>query len=1275
MKSSSKQWSEMKHAISGRRTSRGRGLDLTKAPLLMRRLGQLASLALVLLSGVPAMAQQYYAATVGLGSLNVHYTQSGSDCNGPFSSVMDNTFLGGASTSPGTFLPLLMKTGQWIPASFSLTSAVQIGTSFKYTAALAAGGIVTTLNSSSYNDGVGTSDTSLTTETIDLNTGNYTMHLSANQQGAAGACPYVEVETQDRKAYLPITLSKTTAPNASISIVDPLATYVSSLQVPAGPASIATNEVPASHTAISLAADGAAAVVVVYRSNSNAPVTFVLTAPAALGPFGSLSQFDQNYDLSPNPGTVQNVTVSAPPSPDSDGNYTFLALLWAPSQMPVPPSVTAFPSVNLTVTATQPPLVAQSASILLLPPPLLLVHGIWSSADQAWPLEEGFRPWIGLSYPHQLIYPVDYGSISYKAFNDVDIQKILLRRINDSLVMAIRAGMAVRRVDVVAHSMGGLVARYFLSQNPSTTNTYLPANPFHKLITIGTPHFGSPLLASLENNLPTIAGPFTTVGLLCKYFWSISPCTVQSVFKSLHRQVDTGAQSMVPFNSDLLSISTVPSSYSSVVGVQPAVSPTDAMFNLLIGSFLPGETDESILGYPNDTNDTLVSATSQSAGAEATATVQGVVHTTLALGPVDTSLVEYGETTSPAVWNQLLWWLTGGSKTAPASTSNPEAFRRGAERQALAASTSPPLVLDLTGYTQVAASNASFSPATNSNLTINSSTNITVTSPAKTLTELLLFQTVTDPTDALLLYAIQSPFSIAFTPTRLGSADFVAFALFSDMTYATTTLHYTLQTVGAPVGLNLIDAPAASLPLGTSTIVHAKAQLSNGLVDVTQTATYNTRAASSPVFSVSPGGTITAIGTGIDILDVSYSGVSASAPIAVGACTYTLAPLNQIVPFSGGSVNVQVTTTPGCGWTADGGDPWLTLANASGSGSGTITLTVTANSSGATQVAFVTLAGHNVAITQPATACRYSVSTAAISVAASGASGTIGVTTSCPVVASSNVSWIVPVALSSSVDYTVAGNTSTALRTASLTVGTQSISVTQGGLAPYLVGDVFPSTGDTVGNFGDGSINTLDLLAVLRAITNIPGALPAACSDLFDAMDVFPLDTANQRGGDGVLNTLDLLALLRRVTNIDTSRPTRTSLGLSCSSASAQAVRSPDQYAGALFVGALVNGQRPVYLLADQALSLAGFSLGLGVGNTRIQFVSAPGLSPSLVDTEVPGVLAAAWLNGLSLPAGERVLLGYIGAPEGSVKLFGASGNTADSGRTVHFRLQGRQTQ
>ena len=257
----------------------------------------------------------------------------------------------------------------------------------------------------------------------------------------------------------------------------------------------------------------------------------------------------------------------------------------------------------------------------------------------------------------------------------------------------------------------------------------------------------------------------------------------------------------------------------------------------------------------------------------------------------------------------------------------------------------------------MAASNVTIAPATGSVLPIGGATNITATSSTKTITEILLLQIVADPTDATLMYATQSPFTISFTPIRLGSANFESITVFSDNTYALTTLTYTLQPPATPSALTLVNAPVASMTLGASTIVRAKAQLSGALVDVTQAATYTPASGSHNVFSVGSGGSITATGNGVDTLIVAYSGVTAAATVSVGSCTYSLGTSNQIAPSAGGPVEVQVAAPAGCSWSATGGASWLTPNNASGSGAGTIDLTAAANGTGSTRAALIVLTG------------------------------------------------------------------------------------------------------------------------------------------------------------------------------------------------------------------------------------------------------------------------------------------------------------------------------
>src|SRR5439155_2129407 len=130
-----------------------------------------------------------------------------------------------------------------------------------------------------------------------------------------------------------------------------------------------------------ISADGQSAAVIMVRSNgSTDPVQLTLAAPPGFsGPVGSLAQYNPNF-LDGSSGRTSgqlSIPTLPPASCDSGGNCIFLALLWAPTSMSGSPT-----SQPLSITATQDGVQIQ-ATIQLQPPPLVLVHGLWSSAAEA----------------------------------------------------------------------------------------------------------------------------------------------------------------------------------------------------------------------------------------------------------------------------------------------------------------------------------------------------------------------------------------------------------------------------------------------------------------------------------------------------------------------------------------------------------------------------------------------------------------------------------------------------------------------------------------------------------------------------------------------------------------------------------------------------------------------------------------------------------------------------------------------------------------------------
>jgi hypothetical protein len=160
-------------------------------------------------------------------------------------------------------------------------------------------------------------------------------------------------------------------------------------------------------------------------------------------------------------------------------------------------------------------------------------------------------------------------------------------------------------------------------------------------------------------------------------------------------------------------------------------------------------------------------------------------------------------------------------------------------------------------------------------------------------------------------------------------------------------------------------------------------------------------------------------------------------------------------------------------------------------------------------------------------------------------------------------------------------------------------------------------------------------------------------------MDIYPLDTATQRGGDGSLDIRDLIHEMFRAGGLDSSRPTRASKGGCTSSSSKSEVhtaaptRPPLEVDGDLWFGPeeTVNGSQsrvPVYLEARHDLNQVALTFALGDRHSPLTFVAAE-TSPSISQSGQTGVLAEAWLAGLSLPPGGRLLLGYVEGPAASL--------------------------
>ena len=169
-------------------------------------------------------------------------------------------------------------------------------------------------------------------------------------------------------------------------------------------------------------------------------------------------------------------------------------------------------------------------------------------------------------------------------------------------------------------------------------------------------------------------------------------------------------------------------------------------------------------------------------------------------------------------------------------------------------------------------------------------------------------------------------------------------------------------------------------------------------------------------------------------------------------CRYEIGPPNQSVGAGADGGSVSVTTSAECPWSASTDVGWIRLEPPqSGSGRGTVGFTVAANGGVNERAGSITIGGQRAVVTQSGTAapCTFAISPNSQNVAASGGTGSVGMSTqaACRWSASSNASWITVTSGASgtgngSVGFSVAANTGAA-RTGTLTIGGRAFTVSQ----------------------------------------------------------------------------------------------------------------------------------------------------------------------------------------------------------------------------------------
>jgi pimeloyl-ACP methyl ester carboxylesterase len=293
-------------------------------------------------------------------------------------------------------------------------------------------------------------------------------------------------------AFLAWPLARASAATAQLVALDPFLIAPAHLDNLNLAKFLAGNSDLGSYAAKAVSADGASAAVLLFETDSNGAVTFQVNDAA------SLVSYADNFLTTPPATGKSSLTVSKLIQVGS--NYFAPVLVQGP--------LGGYSSNNaIKLTATQGNNNA-NLSVSLVIPPLVLVHGLWGnrhSLAEAEKYLQGVAPWSSapnfvapICYSKYLRFDAKKDPLSGKGDPCEVTSRAAVKTEIDSLLATLDSDQIVgSRVDLLVHSMGGLVARNYASQQNYKSVRNRMQGQFHAIVTLNTPEIGSQLATAL----------------------------------------------------------------------------------------------------------------------------------------------------------------------------------------------------------------------------------------------------------------------------------------------------------------------------------------------------------------------------------------------------------------------------------------------------------------------------------------------------------------------------------------------------------------------------------------------------------------------------------------------------------------------------------------------------------------------------------------------------------------------------------------------------------
>jgi uncharacterized membrane protein len=279
------------------------------------------------------------------------------------------------------------------------------------------------------------------------------------------------------------------SPSLKVEILDPSTDLLDGDDLTSSPSRLGTGGTPA----MALAADGAARVLLRFTATKHHELTVsLLPSEDAVGVSGDRS-FDGALSL---PGSAQRVDKLSLSLQAGAGTPQAFAVYHAPNNFTRPETDDGTDTARLVQlqveVGTGPCREKRPLALMIVRPPVVVMHGIWSSRTEAFGgFETELRKWL----PGVEVFGRDYPNDVHLATND-QVLRVTVDHARSSLA---RRQIVARRADVFAHSMGGVLSRIWagnIVDYRRAENHGL--GDFHKLVTIDSPHYGSFLADYLD---------------------------------------------------------------------------------------------------------------------------------------------------------------------------------------------------------------------------------------------------------------------------------------------------------------------------------------------------------------------------------------------------------------------------------------------------------------------------------------------------------------------------------------------------------------------------------------------------------------------------------------------------------------------------------------------------------------------------------------------------------------------------------------------------------